>query len=193
MQGKYAELMFDMETGGTGADAWIAQFACAVMGQGKLEMAFEVTIDYTQPQTGRVMDASTMAWWAHPKRAEAFEQVWKDSNINLASALVAFNDHINTIETVYGKPVRIWSKGPSFDMAIMQDAYRKLGISFPISFRNFMCYRTIAAMYPDMRSTSATEHYGVQELAHPHTAFGDVERQGFHLMYLNDTVLGGRL
>lgn len=183
---EFTEVMGDIETGGHHVDAWIAQIACGVMKPSGLEMPFEATIGYKHPQKGRALTADTMAgFWANPKHAKAFEQVWFKDGLSLYQALHGLENHIDSIEQAYGKRVRFWTKGPSFDVSILTHAYRQFDEEFPVHFRNIMCYRTVAAMFPQITMEHAMQHFH-NDLEEPlyHTAYSDVLHQGRHLIYI---------
>ena len=182
---EFNHVMCDLETGGTSPDAYIAQIACALFGNDQLTMAFEITTGVQFAQPGRVLDSQTMAWWADPKRADAFKQVWKETSFTLLQALCQFNAHLDTIKALNDKPIMLWSKGISFDIPILVNAFKQFGMEFPVSFRNFHDYRTISDMHKALPATDALRHYGIRGEAAYHTAFADVEYQAYHLMYIS--------
>ncbi len=189
----FTHIMLDIETGGVGPDAWIAQIGMAVMNPDKHELEFpwEVSIDPQYEQINRKMDPLTMMWWANPSRVAAFKQVWVNSKIHLMRALEEFTEHVDLIKTDTGKSIRIWSKGPSFDMAIMIHAFQQYGLTFPVSFRNLSCYRTVAAMFPELKQADARIGLGMEPDetdALYHTAYSDVVHQGLHLMWIDKVV-----
>jgi len=183
---EFNHVMCDIETGATTPDAHIAQIALGLMNfqAGRVEMAFEVTVDCATPQPGRVLDAATMAWWADPSRAEAFKQVWKQTDQILAKALYEMVCHLDSIMLLNGKPIMLWSKGVSFDITILTHALKQAQLVWPVGYRDISDYRTIARMHKALTAEAAFDHYGVRMPDTYHTAFADVEYQALHLMYI---------
>lgn len=180
------KIALDIETGGTQANAWIAQIAAAVLTPGGLTFPFECSIGYNHKQPGRQLDASTMVWWADQKRAEAFKQVWKPDGSKIREALVALQSWAGSVKLAYQGELEVWTKGPSFDMAILQHAFDQEDLEFPFDFRGFRCYRTLAAQHPNITQKHAFAHFNVNEAEEAlyHTAYSDVLAQGLHQIYL---------
>jgi hypothetical protein len=128
---------------------------------------------------------NTMDWWANPARAEARLQVWKRYGMTLAQALVGLRDHLNTIQTSLGKPLRVWTKSSKFDYGIIDHACKQNFLELPVSFREWKCYRTLADLFPSMTPSLAMAYYMPPEHNETyHTAYADVVYQAFHMMYI---------
>jgi hypothetical protein len=186
---KFTNIMCDIETADKKPTSAILQIACAVMGNQELSFPFEGTVGMKHEQHGRTISLDTMFWWAgDDKRNEARKQVWKLDGQTLYDVVRNFTMHLDTIHSSLGKPLRIWTKGPSFDIGIILSACEQYSLEFPISFREFKCYRTVADLYPSITQKMGMDHYyqqdfSVREFA-AHSAYGDVILQGFHLMLI---------
>ena len=185
LDSQFTNIMLGLETCDTEPTAHILQIGCAVMGAGELSFPFEVTIGLKHQQPDRTISMSTMDWWADPARAEARKQVGKKDGLTLVSALVGLRDHLNTIQTSLGKPLRVWTKGPKFDYGILDHACKQYFVELPVSFREWKCYRTVADLFHSIKAADALAYYQPAEFDPLyHTAYADVVHQGFHMMMI---------
>lgn len=84
-------------------------------------------------------DPKTVEWWS-AQSAEA-QAAFADP-IDLAEALIAFSEWLASIGPK--DEIRLWSKGPHFDISILEAAYRCVGFDAPWHYRAPRDMRTIA-------------------------------------------------
>ena len=94
---------------------------------------------------GRTVDDSTIEWWAKqdPRvRTEAFDEGDRTSVDQLHRELNAFLVGVGDI----------WAQGPVFDIAILEDLYRRQKWGFPWSFWQIRDSRTLFQVHGDPRA-----------------------------------------
>lgn len=131
-------LMIDLETLGTSADAVILS-----VGAVKFDLESD-KIDgegfYGSISVGSNMDAGrrisedTLLWWL--KQPAAAQAVFHEDKLSLEQALIDLSDWLGSNKWV------VWSKGPGFDIAMLEHAYKQFGMSPPWEFWNARCVRT---------------------------------------------------
>jgi hypothetical protein len=90
------------------------------------------------------MDPNTIAWWM--QQTDEARQVWNDENAySLDVALYKFTDWVLSFHG--GKNNLMWANGPDFDCVILANAYNRLGVKQPWSFRNHRCFRTLKGFF----------------------------------------------
>lgn len=139
--GPWPDVMVDLETFGTGARAAIISIGvvCFDAERGEVGSPRKWDPDWRQP--GRKVDQGTLAWWFQRQQEGILVP---RGNQPLEECLVELNDSLDEV----AEPAlrrRMWSKGPSFDLAILADAFRwaELGATIqPWRHWNERCVRT---------------------------------------------------
>lgn len=93
---------------------------------------------------GRTVDDSTIEWWAQQDsrvRTEAWDGTDRSSIHELKRELNRFLVGVDDI----------WSQGPVFDIAILEDLYRSQNWGFPWSFWQIRDSRTLFKVHGDPR------------------------------------------
>jgi hypothetical protein len=123
---------------------------------------FYVELDYRQQERlGRHADLSTCLWWGEQER----DLCPLRGVIPLATALVDFAHWIALQETA---ETYIWARGTDFDIAVLNDAFRKEKVPVPWVYKNVR----------DIRTALAITRMPEEKLAKPerkHHAFYDAE------------------
>jgi hypothetical protein len=88
----------------------------------------------------------TMEWWA--KQEPEAKRILKDSDESGVSLDVALRELSKWFLKSNG--THVWAHGASFDIPILEHAYRKCGMDSPWKFWNIRCTRTIYALAPDV-------------------------------------------
>lgn len=133
-----SEVMVDLETLGTGADAVIIAIGAVKfdLRTGKIDdQAFyaSVSID-SNLGLGRGINESTILWWMdQSKEAQA---VFREEKIHLREALEQFTGWLGHAKH------NIWGNGPTFDLGKLAHAYNQLAWDHPWEFWNERCVRT---------------------------------------------------
>lgn len=98
---------------------------------------------------------STIDWWAD-QSDEAREKTFDNpKQVHIKTAL---NQLAQFIKTWCGdKMPYVWGNGASFDIVILENAYRDLGLPIPWDFRGHMCYRTMKSIIKDIHPNKFNE------------------------------------
>lgn len=175
-------IMIDLETMAVSKDAAIIQLGAAVFRPTTPEYTgslyefvgekFGVSITLQSCRdAGLATDESTTAWWARPEQMEAFRTTQAHA-LDLRDALVMFRTWC--LADTDPEDIEPWANGTSFDLAILETAYRKLGIPIPWKFFNERDYRTMKSLYRDVQKPpfEGTKH----------NATDDAVNQSVHLL-----------
>lgn len=139
------DIMLDLETYGTGTNAAIKSIgACAFNPESnRVEQAissFHRRIDLTKSRFPGEIDASTVEWWLRQSE-DARRSLLVEPGVELGCALLEFISWCERYGT--SKELTLWSNGPTFDERLLREAFTRYGLTFPISFRNSGCLRTL--------------------------------------------------
>lgn len=135
------DVMLDLETMGTGPTAAIIQIGACVFDEGSVRQQFRVNVALQSSVAyGMTQDEDTQDWWrGRQGSATAFQGV----SHPLPKALDDFTRWLNSIPG-WREEGWIWSKGPAFDAAILEYAYRLMGHDAPPwHFRKVQDQRTL--------------------------------------------------
>jgi DNA polymerase III epsilon subunit-like protein len=165
------DIMIDLETLSTKPDALIVSIgACTFATDGTITARerrheFYAVIDISEPSSkGGRIDASTVAWWMgqSDQARSIFDQ---EGAICLQTALLHFKEFCNLVVP------RIWGNGASADNVWLRQAYDRMVLNVPWSYRDDRCYRTLKNLRPDI----PFEHEGTE-----HNALDDAIAQAEH-------------
>lgn len=162
-------IMIDIETLGTSPDAAIISIgAAAVNPEGELVGKFHV---YTEecPSGKATMSQETVMWWLLQDK-EAQDLQTKALRQPLPIALGQLSGFFGRFDN---QGIYVWGNGVGFDNVILRRAYERNALKAPWSYRQDRCYRTLAAMFPDVK---ASEFMGTK-----HDALSDAMNQAKHL------------
>ena len=159
-------LMIDLETLGTTADAVILSVGAVkfdLESDAIDEEGFYGSISIeSNMDLGRKIDEDTLLWWL--KQPAAAQNVFHEDKLSLEQTLMDLSDWLGNAEWI------VWAKGPGFDVAMLEHAYKRLGMSPPWAFWNVRCVRTYMALPGAKGLTAPTE--GVA-----HNALSDAYQQ----------------
>lgn len=102
-------------------------------------------------QANRSVNQSTIEWWATQPasaKAEAFEG---DDRIDLDEALTKLTKQLWHCK-------HIWANGPTYDMTILEHAYKSYNMALPWRYFNVRDARTIYSLCPSLEKYPATHH-----------------------------------
>lgn len=147
------DCMIDIETLGTSPDAVILTIGAQTfdpLSQGILPQFFYARID-TQDQTNRSIQQDTVEWWAKQSFQSQNEAFGDHDRILLKSALT-------DLTRLIWRSNLIWANGPTFDMTILEHAYKSFGLALPWNYGKVRDARTIFSLYPDLPKPLATHN-----------------------------------
>ena len=150
--------MIDIETLATGPDAMIMTIAAQVfdpLSTGWPDRHFYARVS-PESQPNRKMDDNTIAWWAHQvpeAQREVFEEQFRRPLI----------DCLDELGKLIWQSNRIWANGPTFDMNILEHAYKESGMALPWKFWSVRDARTVYALWPDMPEVKSASHHALDD------------------------------
>lgn len=147
------DCMIDIETLGTNNDACILTVAAQIfdpLGHGYQEQFFYARVDIDS-QPNRSIDQSTIDWWSKQPTQSVEEAFCPDDRLSLPTVL-------EKLRPLLWNSKRIWANGTTFDMNIIENAYKSLSMSLPWRYYCVRDARTIYSLYPDLRKTAASHH-----------------------------------
>jgi DNA polymerase III epsilon subunit-like protein len=138
---KYKHLVVDIETLGVDPGSAVVAIGAVVMqadavrGEVCLGM-FEGFIETVSACEYGVMNPETVKWWAKQNEGVRGKVMGgKQTTREVLEAFVAFvKEH---------KPDYVWANSPSFDLEMLKALFRKLGMAWPLSFRQERDSRTL--------------------------------------------------
>ena len=147
------DVMIDIETVGTGPDACILTIAAQTfdplsVGYQKQDYYARVDVD-SQPD--REVDDSTVEWWATQPQEAQDEAFGEEGRIPLKQALEELSKLCFHCKLT-------WANGTTFDMVILENAFKQLGLPIPWQFWNVRDARTVYSLYPELPKPRASHH-----------------------------------
>ena len=145
--------MIDLETVGTGPDACILTIAAQTFDPnalGYLPQDYYARVDIDS-QPNREVDDATVEWWATQPQEAQDEAFGEEGRISLKQALEELSKlcfHCNLT----------WANGTTFDMVILENAYKQEQLPLPWRFWNVRDARTVYSLYPDLPKPKASHH-----------------------------------
>lgn len=145
--------MIDIETVGTDRDAAILTVAAQTfdpLGRGYFDKFYYARVDLdSQPQ--RSIDQSTVDWWTRQPRASFDEAFNPENRLPLQQVL-------EELTPILWQSDRIWANGSTFDMTILENAYRSYGMKLPWQYYSVRDARTVYSLYPDLKKPPVSHH-----------------------------------
>lgn len=166
--------MIDLETLGTAADAVILSIGAVkfdLHSDAIDEEGFygSVSID-SNLDAGRRVNEDTLLWWL--KQPAAAQGVFHEAKLPLEQTLVDLSDWLGGDDWI------VWAKGPSFDIAMLEHAYKQFGMSPPWKFWNSRCVRT----YMDLPGAKGIR---AEDLGVKHNALSDAYQQAMTVQMIH--------
>lgn len=169
----YNNIMVDLETLGTQPGAAILSIGAVRFRLDGIYDSFHRIIDLDSSiEKGFTVERNTIRWWMEQKpeiRDPLFDIDDNSIFFNVEEVLVAFKDWVGP-----QAPVTLWGNGASFDLAILREAYNKVGFGFYDSY-NDRCYRTMKYLYPEIKK---------EDNPNLHNALEDARNQAEYLIRL---------
>jgi len=165
-------LMIDLETLSLQPDAAIIAIGATTFASFDIvPINFMQSCGYSSTETYPAFhyDAATIAWW-EKQPAEARKQL--DYTGTMHGLVYDFHKFLTLLSITCNYELVVWSNGANFDIPILEHAFRVFNIPIPWSYRNVRCYRTLAALFPEV---PAPERIGTA-----HRAIDDAINQAVH-------------
>jgi hypothetical protein len=151
-----SHLMIDIEGLGTGPDAAILTIAAQSFdpfGSGHYDRHYYARITLESQENRRIQD-DTLAWWATQPEAQA-EAFAEDNRIPLDQAL----DELYKLAWQHDY---IWAQGPTYDINILEHAYKSYNKTQPWQFYRIRDSRTVLSLWPG-RPVPPTSHHALED------------------------------
>lgn len=148
-----SSLMIDLEGLATGPDTTILTIAAQTFdpfGTGWYDKHYYARVTL-ESQENRAIDNGTIAWWATQPdhaREEAFNE---QDRIPLGQAL-------DELAKFIWQSRLIWSQGPTYDMNILEHAYKSYCKPLPWKYFQVRDSRTVFSLWPDQPIPSTSHH-----------------------------------
>jgi len=149
------DIMIDIETCGTGVDACVLTIAAQCFDP------LERTAEYSDrwyyarvdpdSQPDRNVSDGTIAWWATQPQAAQEEAFGTEGRIPLKQAL-------EELHRLTWQCRRTWANGPTFDMNILEHAYKSYNIVLPWQYYNVRDARTVYSLWPGLPKPPTSHH-----------------------------------
>ena len=149
--------MIDLEGLATGPDTTILTIAAQAFdpfGDGYYDQHYYARVTL-ESQENRAIDDGTIAWWAtQPEHAreEAFDE---QDRIPLDQAL-------DELGRLIWHSTLIWSQGPTYDMNILEHAYKSYGKALPWKYYMVRDSRTVFSLWPE-QPIPPTSHHALED------------------------------
>lgn len=147
------DVMIDIEGLATGPETTILTIAAQQFDPLTRDLfgrEYYVRVDLDS-QEGRTIEQGTIDWWAtQPKsiRDEAFGELDR----------VPLRDALQGLHHIVWQSRRVWAQGPTYDMTILEHAFKSL--QMPLSWQYFSVRdsRTVFALCPNLERYPASHH-----------------------------------
>lgn len=154
-------VMVDIETLGTACDAPILSIGAVAFDieSGEILARFYRAIDPSSALERSRADGGTLCWWMG--QSDAARNAAFSGNSLIAEALAAL---LVWFARFHPSPP-IWANGPSFDISILETAFRTYGMKPPWAYNAARCVRTIKAVAGDieMPARRGVEHNALDD------------------------------
>ena len=170
------DLMLDLETVGTGANAAVlsiaAVFFCSDTGETGREFHMPVQLQSCL-MAGLEADADTLLWWIEQEGA-AKSLILEGQKYASPIALVLAEFATFCWAQFGDSHVKVWGNGPSFDCAILANCYKKIPCIEPLPWKHFneRCVRTVVDLAGGQDFKTSIPFEGVK-----HDALDDCRHQ----------------
>lgn len=147
------DCMIDIETLGTNNDACILTVAAQMFdpfGNGHQSQFFYARVDIDS-QPNRSIDQSTIDWWSKQPPQSLEEAFSPDDRLSLPAVL-------EKLRPLLWNSKRIWANGTTFDMNIIENAYRSLSMPLPWRYYCVRDARTIYSLNPKLEKPPVSHH-----------------------------------
>lgn len=150
-------LMIDLEGLATGPDTTILTIAAQTFdpfGSGYYDRHYYARVTL-ESQENRAIDDGTIAWWATQPEHAREEAFGEQDRIPLDQAL-------DELGKLIWHSRLIWAQGPTYDMNILEHAYKSYGKALPWKYYQVRDSRTVFSLWPD-QPIPPTSHHALED------------------------------
>ena len=147
------DVMLDIEGLATGPETTILTIAAQEfdpLERDSFGRDYYVRVDLDSQQD-RTIEQGTIDWWATQPavvREEAFAEQDR----------VPLRDALQGLHRVIWHSKRVWAQGPTYDMTILEHAYKSLAMPLPWRYFAVRDSRTVFALCPNLEKYPASHH-----------------------------------
>jgi hypothetical protein len=148
-----ADLMIDIEGLGTGPDTTILTIAAQEFNpleRGAFGRHYYARVTL-ESQPDRSIQQDTIDWWATQPAEVKNEAFAEEDRIPLQQAL-------EELHRLAFHARRIWAQGPTYDMNILEHAYKSYHMPLPWKFYSVRDSRTLFSLVPSLSTYPASHH-----------------------------------
>ena len=152
-----ADLMIDIEGLGTGPDTTILTIAAQSfdpLGSGHHKRHYYARISL-ESQENRSIQQDTIDWWA-TQPAEAREEAFAETD------RIPLDQALDELAKFIWQSKLIWANGPTYDMNIIEHAYKSYNKPLPWKYFVVRDARTVYSLWPDL-SRPPTSHHALED------------------------------
>ncbi len=145
--------MIDLEGLATGPDTTILTIAAQAFdpfGSGWYPQHYYARIDLDS-QPDRRIEQGTLEWWATQPAAAKNEAFAEDNRVPLDRAL-------DELGRLIWHSKRIWAQGPTYDMNILEHAYKSYNKPIPWKYFAVRDSRTVFSLWPGLEKPPTSHH-----------------------------------
>ena len=150
-------LMIDLEGLATGPDTTILTIAAQAFdpfGSGYYDQHYYARVTL-ESQENRSIDDGTIAWWATQPEHAREEAFGEQDRIPLDQAL-------DELARLIWHSKLIWAQGPTYDMNILEHAYKSYGKALPWKYYQVRDSRTVFSLWPE-QPIPPTSHHALED------------------------------
>jgi len=145
--------MIDLEGLGTGPDTTILTIAAQSfdpLSSGYYDQKYYARITL-ESQENRSIQQGTIDWWATQPAAARNEAFNEEGRIPLDQAL-------DELGKLIWQSKRVWAQGPTYDMNILEHAYKSYDKPIPWQYYSVRDSRTVFGLWPNLPKPPTSHH-----------------------------------
>lgn len=157
----FEHIMLDLETLSAGPRAVILSVGAVRFDVDLMILAdkaefYEVVDGEDCQRHGLEIDYSTVKWWMEQERGAT--AIFRLPAKPLAEVLFKFSEYVNRVPGS-----KIWGNGATFDNIILRNAYAATRLSYPVTYRDDLCYRTLRKLFPGEKAETGVAHNALDD------------------------------
>lgn len=145
--------MIDIEGLATGPDTTILTIAAQefdLLQRERFGRQYYVRIDL-ESQPDRRIEQDTLDWWA-TQPPQIREEAFSDRD------RVPLRQALEGLHCIVWHAKRVWAQGPTYDMNILEHAFKSLGMPLPWQYYSVRDSRTVFSLCPQLNKYPASHH-----------------------------------